>query len=132
VTIDAAVAVQEAFYLALSVPAVTEIAPVMQHVPEGTKPPLVRVGNIELAPEGGKGDGLDRATVQVLTYVREPSRAALYALMKEVRFALDGVEIASPGAELSPPVFEGQSDDLLEDGQTYEGTQVFSCFVQEI
>ena len=128
--IDAAVAVQEGFYAALSVPAVTDIAPVMQHVPDGTKPPLVRIGTIELSPEGGKGGGLDRATVQVLTYRREPSRAALYALMSVVRTALDGVEIAAAGAVLSPPEFEGQSDDLLEDGQTYEGTQIFSCFVQ--
>lgn len=130
-TIDAAAAAQVAFYAALNVPGVTDLAPVMQHVLEDTKPPLVRIGDIQIAPAGGKDGGIDLATVEVLTFVRKPSRKALYALMAAVRTALDGVEISAAGAELSPPQFEGQSDDLLEDGQTYEGTQSFSCFVQE-
>ena len=128
--IDAALAVQDAFFAALSVPAVTNLAPVGQHTPEGTQPPLVRIGKIDLAPEGGKDGGIDSASVEILTYVRQPRRADLYALMRAVREALDDVAIAADGATISLPVFEGQSDDLLEDRQTYEGTQVFSCFVQ--
>ncbi len=130
--IDAALAVQDAFYAALNVPAVTDLAPVMQHVPQDTEPPLVRIGKIDLEPAGGKDGGLDRATVEVLTDVRRPRRADLYALMSRVRTALDGVAVEAAGAAISTPEFESQSDDLLEDGQTYEGTQVFSCFVQEI
>ena len=129
-SIDAARAVQRAFLDALSVPGVTAQAPVLQHVRENTHPPFVRVGAIELTPEGGKDGGLDRATVEVLSDIREPKRAALYAIMAAVRSAVEGAALTADGFAMTPPVFEGQSDDLLEDGQTYEGTQIFSLWVQ--
>jgi hypothetical protein len=130
--IDAAQAVQDAVFAALNVPTVTNIAPVRQHVPEGSKPPMVVIGAVSLSPEGGKSGGLDSATVEVLSYVREPRRDALYELMNAVRTALDDVDLIAEGADLTPALFESQGDDLLEDGQTYEGTQVFSLFVQPV
>ena len=128
--IDLADAVQDAIFSALNVPALTALAPVRQHVRQGTEPPLVIVAEIDLSPEGGKDGGIDRATVTVLTYVREPRRAALLELMAKVRELLDGGDISAAGAVLSPPVLENQTGGLMEDGQTYEGTQTFGLFVQ--
>jgi hypothetical protein len=129
--IDAAAAVQQAVFGALSVPALTGMATVTQHVRQSEQPPLVVIGAITLDPQGGKDGGLDQARFDVLTYVREPGRAPLYARMNIVREMLDGVKIIAPaGVSLTEPVLESQADDLLEDGQTYEGTQTFSLFVQ--
>lgn len=128
-------AVQVAVFDALNVPALTGDTEVTQHVrqrkPTDPLRPLVVIAAIALSPEGGKDGGLDRARIDVLTYVREPGRAGLYRRMARVRELLDGAAPVPPaGVLLSAPVLESQSDDLLEDGQTYEGTQTFSCFVQ--
>ncbi|HEY0116287.1 MAG TPA: DUF3168 domain-containing protein [Allosphingosinicella sp.] len=128
--IDVALAVQDGVFGALNVEGVTDLAQVTQHVLEETDLPLVVIGRIELTPEGGKGGGLDRASVEVLTYVREPRRAALYELQHAVRTALEGAQLVADGAELSPPELVSRDDGLLEDGQTYEGTQIFALYVQ--
>jgi hypothetical protein len=128
--IDAATAVQEALYAALNVSAVTALAPVWQNPPEGTDPPVVVIGYISLEPIGGKDGGLDKATVDVLTFVREPDQTNLFALQSAVRDQLDGQSIASTGALLSRPVQTTSEVELMDDGETYLGTQRFETFVQ--
>lgn len=123
-------AVQDAFYDALNVSTVTTIAPVYQHVPDGTQPPLVIIDDITQEPDGGKGGGLDRFTVVVVTVRRQPSRAALFELMDAVRSVLEGVGLTATGSILSSPTFDGGDDDLSDDGVTYIGTQRFSLWAQ--
>lgn len=128
--IDLQTAAQNGIHAALNVAAVTDLAPLFQHVPDETEPPMVIIGELAAEPIGGKDSQLDRITAEVITIVREPRRAALFALMSAVRTALEGVALAAAGAELSRPVFEGADDDLAEDGQTYIGTQRFSLIAQ--
>lgn len=128
--IDLAAAVQTAVFAALDVPAVTNLASLHQHVPENSVPPLVIVDDISLAPIGGKDGGLDRATVTIVTVMRKPKRAVLYALQSAVRSALEYRTIAATGALFSQPEQTGQDTALLEDGETYQGTQTFDIIVQ--
>lgn len=128
--IDAATAVQLAFYTALNVPAVTDLAPVWQNPPEGTNPPVVVIGNVSLEPIGGKDGGLDRATVDVLTFIRQPDQTVLFALQAAVRDQLDGQPVSASGALLSDPVMNSSEIDMMDDGETYMGTQRFETFVQ--
>lgn len=128
--IDAATAVQMAFYTALNVPAVTDLAPVWQNPPEGTNPPVVVIGNVSLEPIGGKDGGLDRATVDVLTFIRQPDQTVLFELQAAVRDQLDGQPVSTSGALLSDPVMNSSEIDMMDDGETYMGTQKFETFVQ--
>jgi len=127
---DLATATQNAFYAALNVAAVTSLASLYQHVPENVQPPLVMVGDISLIPLGGKDGGLDQVTVEIVTLVRAPKRAALFALQAAIRNRLDLQPITAFGALLSSPVQTGSDASLLEDGETYMGTQTFETIVQ--
>lgn len=128
--LDAAAAAQEAFYGGLNVAAVTGLATVFQHPPEDTQPPVVLIGSISLEPMGGKDGGLDRATVDIVTFVREPDQAMLFALQAAVRDMLDGQPVHAFAALLSDPVLLSAEVQLLEDGETYMGTQRFETIVQ--
>ncbi len=123
-------AVQNAVYDALNVTAVTAIAPVHQHVPDGAQPPLVVIDDITQEPDGGKDGGLDKFTVTIVTIRRQPSRAALFELMAAVRDVLEGAALVATGSILSRPTFDGGDDDLSDDGVTYIGTQRFSLWAQ--
>jgi hypothetical protein len=128
--IDAATAVATALYTALNVTAVTNLAPVWQNPPEGTDPPVVVIGNIDLEPIGGKDGGLDKATADILTFIRQPDQTSLFALQTAVRTQLDGQTITATGAALSQPLQTSSEVALMEDGETYMGTQRFEIFVQ--
>lgn len=128
--IDAATAVQEALFTALNVTAVTNLAPVWQNPPEGTNPPVVVIGNVELEPIGGKDGGLDKATADVLTFIRQPDQTILFALQNAVRTQVDGQALTATGAILSRPLMTSSESDMMDDGETYMGTQRFEIFVQ--
>lgn len=128
--IDLAAATQSAVFAALNVSSVTSIASLYQHVPEDTPPPLVVIDDISMTPIGGKDGGLDRATVTIITEVRKPKRTALFALQSAVRGAVEYVPLSATGALFSLPEQTAQDAKLLDDGQTYQGTQTFEIFVQ--
>ncbi|HWT12298.1 MAG TPA: DUF3168 domain-containing protein [Allosphingosinicella sp.] len=125
---DLKLAAQVAIYEVLS--ALPALAPFYQHVPGETQPPYSLIGDMSTTPMGGKSGGLDRIDFEILHYVREPGREFLTPRMAAAREALEGQALTADGVELSPPVFEGEDDGLLEDGQTYEGVQRFSLFAQ--
>lgn len=128
---DHRLAVQVAVLQALSAPAGASLAPVHQHVPEKTQPPLTVIGRIEVSPAGGKDGGLDQIAFEIEHYVREPSRAPLYARMATARGLIEDAALpAQAGVLLSRPAFESDSDDLMEDGATYAGVQRFTLFAQ--
>lgn len=130
---DLKLAAQAAIFAALNVPAVTDLAPVHEFVPETeppTQPPLVIINDMNAKPAGGKGGEFDRIEFEIITLVREPGREFLTPLMAAVRDQLEGQALASAEAVLSAPVFESDDDQLLDDGQTYSGAQRFSLFAQ--
>jgi hypothetical protein len=73
---------------------------------------------------------LDRVTFDIITLVREPRRAALHELMAAVRTRLEGATMAGTAVLISPPEFRNDDDDLLDDGNTYAGTQRFALWAQ--
>jgi hypothetical protein len=128
---DFATATQDAVFAALNVSAVTDLAPVLQHVPEGTEPPLVIVGDIALTPAGGKDGNFDRAEFDIITLYRGPKRAALFTIQAAVRDQLDGAALSGT-ALFSRPRQIANDDEIAEDGITYVGTQKFELFVQPL
>jgi hypothetical protein len=128
---DLKLAAQDAIFDKLNgTGAITAIGPVWQHPPDGLEPPYTLIGAMNATPFGGKDGGLDNIEVEILTVVRQPGREHLTPLMTAVRDALEGAALTATGVALSPPVFESDDDDLLDDGQTYVGTQRFSLFAQ--
>jgi hypothetical protein len=123
-------AVQDAFFDALNDVSLTNLSPVVQHVLENTQPPLVVIGDINTSPFGGKDGGLDKVEVDVLSYFRGPNRKGLNEIQAAVRGRLDDQTIAATGYELSRPVLVSSDTELLEDGETYVGTQHFELFAQ--
>jgi len=129
---DLRVAVQVAVYEALSGAAeVTALAPVYQHVPEERDPPIVVVGKMNMSNEGGKGGGLYRIEFEIESLITKPGREHLTPIMAAVSAAIEDQELpAQAGVSLTRPVFEGDDDELLDDGNTYYGVQRFSLFAQ--
>lgn len=125
---DLLTAAQDAIFDALNVPAVTDIAPVFQHVPEDTQPPVVIIGAMNRTAAGAKDSIMDRITIEIVTLYRAPSRRHVFELMAAVRDALEGKALTAIGATLSAPAEETAEDDLLPDGQTYTGVQRFALF----
>lgn len=122
-------AVQSALYSKLS--ADVTLAPVYSHPPEGAEPPLVIIAEFESEQFGGKADTDEQMTVEIVTFTRGESRVPLFALMAQVKDALDGQAIAQTGFTLSRPVQLSSSDSLLGDGVTYEGRQSFLIFSEK-
>jgi hypothetical protein len=132
--IDAQTAVHQAFFDALNnAIAVTTVADVWQNPPQEQQPvpkPLVVLGLVSLQGPEDKDGGMDSATIEIFTEVRQPDARALYALNKVVRNALEGQPITAAGADLSPPVFLAAEPVRLADGLTYQDKLTFSTFVQ--
>jgi hypothetical protein len=120
---DLLTATQDAIYAALNVPAVTSLAPVFQHVPEGTKPPYIVVADIDAEP--GQTKGSQDMTIDVVSVHVGKGRRPLLAMMHAVFVALDGQPIAAPGAELEAPRWLGSETSPAEDGVTYGALQQF-------
>lgn len=114
-------------------------ARIWQHPPEidpddedaKIEPPLVVISDMSATAFGGKDGGLDRIEVEIMSWVRAPGREHLTPIMTAIRDALEDQELTPPaGVLVSRPMFESDDDSLLEDGQTYEGSQRFSLFAQ--
>jgi hypothetical protein len=136
---DGASAVQAAAYTALNVAALAgSAATVWAHLPEveeGADPlageqSIVLVHDIALTPMGGKDGGLDQASLEIVTFIRQPDRSALSALQARVRDLLENGPFVAAGAILSQPVQVSAEGTLWEDGATYQGTQRFELFAQ--
>lgn len=135
---DLKLAAQRALFAALDVSAVTGSAAgltVWQHTPDDQQPPVVVLGEMSAENVGGKDGGFDRIDFEVLSLVRAPGREFLTPVMTAVRGAVEGAALVSATAILSPPVFESDDDEILEeDGSnvTYMGRQRFSLFAQPL
>lgn len=101
------------------------LAPVFEHVPPGTNPPVAVIGDIEATKFGTKGADRDRQiSLEVITMTEGEERLPLQLLQAEVEDALDGATITTDDWTFG---FSLQSSDdvLLEDGLTYQGTTRF-------
>ena len=127
---DLKLAAQDAIFDKLSAALAGLNVPVYQHAPENQEPPVVLIGAMRAEPVGGKDGGLDRIEMEILSYVRAPGREHLTPVMTLVRETLEEQPLTADDVLLSAPVFEGDEDDLDEDGQTYVGVQRFSLFAQ--
>lgn len=127
---DMAFAVQDAIFDRLAGAIALPLAQVYQHVPDGTQPPVVIIGKIDVQDEGGKDCHLARITAEIECFFRGPGRKGLFQIMATVKAALDGQPLDQSAANLSRPGFVAQSDELLEDGITYYGTMSFEILAQ--
>jgi hypothetical protein len=130
---DLRLAAQAAVVAALDAAAAVTL-PVYQHAPEEDDDapfePFHLIGDIVATPAGGKGGGLDRIEIEVLTALREAGREFVTPHMTAVRETLEDQTLASDDADLSAIVVESEEDQLLEDGVTYVGVQRFSLWAQ--
>lgn len=129
---DFKLAAQAAIFAALKASAPLQAAaPTYEYVPAEIEPPMTILSRFAATPAGGKGDRFDEIEFEVLTVVRQPGREFLTPPMALVRETIEGAALArANGVALSRPVFLSDDDELLEDGQTYLGTQRFSLFAQ--
>lgn len=104
------------------------LAPVYSVPPEGTLPPVAILAETTIEDHSTKDQVLEQHSVQVLSIVQGSSRAALFALMRQVKDALHDQPIAAPGAGLSPPRFQHASEVIEPDGETMIGTSHFLVF----
>lgn len=110
--------------------AVTALADVWQNAPEDTQPGtkgLVIIGLVAVQNSEDKAGGLDQATVEIYTYVRQPDARKLYALNSAVRNAL---EFQTIDANVRDVVFLSASPSMMEDGETYYDSLRFQMWVQ--
>jgi hypothetical protein len=106
------------------------LAPVYQHVPEDTPPPVVIVADIDedaepLSSKDGAGDM--QARLRVVTVFQGHERKPLTAISGQVRQALDGLRQTIDQWDLTF-VFTGRDGSMLEDGETYVGNNNFTVF----
>lgn len=127
--IDLMSATQLAFFQALE--AGVTLAAVHDHVKQDTNPPFVQVGTIETVNEGAKDEQSERLEVEIHTIYRGADRAALLAIMHQVRTSLDEVSIQAEGASFSTPVFVGAAaSNAGPDGATYAGISTFEVYAE--
>lgn len=125
---DLLTATQDAVFAAVS--AGVTAAPVVVNVPENWQPPLVVIGSIEATNIGGKDGGLEQHAITLHYVYRGGQRRLLYAMMHEGRSALEAADLSAPGAEFGDAVWDSSSDQVAEDGVTYQGEQTFNIIVQ--
>lgn len=120
---------QAAVYAALA--AGVTLAPVHDHVKQGTEPNFVQIGAIEVGNEGSKEEQRERIEVEVHTIYRGKDRAELLAIMHEVRTALDGVVIEADGVSFWAPEFlSAAASSAGPDGVTYAGISIFEIYAE--
>lgn len=121
---NAVSAVEAAAYTALS--AGVTLAPVHQHVPQDTPPPIVIVADMDAERLGTKEGDPDRSiTLSIVSVVEGKARKPLLDLQAQIESALDGLRV-TPTGWLLKFSFQNSDGALLEDGQTYVGTSRFN------
>lgn len=126
---SAASAIEAAAYAALD--SDVTLAPVFQHVPEDTDPPLVIVADLDEDAEAfGDKDGGDdgKFTLTVASLFRGEQRKPLFEIEAEVRAALDQLRVADQDGFALTFLFSSREGSLLEDGVTYLGNSRFTVF----
>ena len=116
-------AVQAAVFAALE--AGVTLAPVYSVVPDKTSPPVVVLADGAFDQIGGKGDDAERHDFIVRCIVGGTSKAALFALMQEVKAALHNQPLTSGDAALSRCVMTSGNELRDSDEDALVGEQRF-------
>jgi hypothetical protein len=102
------------------------LAPVHDHVKQGTEPNFVKIGAINGTNDSAREEQREEFEVEVHSIYRGSDRSELIAIMHEVRLSLDGVAIAADGVSFWTPEFLSQAiSDAGPDGVTYAGISTF-------
>jgi hypothetical protein len=129
--IDLTTAVQNAVFAALKAHVPAQLGGAHDHVKQDTPPPFNKIGAIEVANEGGKGEQRERFVIEVHSIHRGNSRAPLLAQAHAVRVALHDRELAAPGVAFSTPNWiDGAISDAGADGVTYAAINTFEVFAE--
>lgn len=120
-------AVEAAAFLALNVPAMAALAPVFQHVPSETPPPVQIIGPMTSEPLGVKGADPDAKVSLILVAITDDEqRKPLRAIKAKQVELLDGQRIEVDGWEVSF-TFEGSDGDFDAESNVYFANTRFSA-----
>lgn len=134
--VDLIQATQDAVFAALDAQVDPSIAPVLQHAPQGTQPPFIKIGAIDTDSQGGKGEQLEKLTVEIHSVFRGEERGPLLTMMHAARLALDSlsasVRLSADGVDFGPMSFVSATagDASVIDGLTYAGVSLFEVFAE--
>ena len=100
---------------------------VLQHVPEGTVPPFVRIGHITSDNQTDMDDEQhEEITVEIHCVYLGEARWPLLAMMAAVRSHLQGQSLTAAGAGFETPCFvKAEAGGAIADGVTYVGISIF-------
>jgi hypothetical protein len=127
---DLSLAVQTAIVAKLQ--AGVTLAPVYTIVPDNTQPPVVVVTDSTWEQVGGKGGDAERHDFAIRTMVGGTSKAALFALMQEVKAALHDQPLTSTVAALSRCVMISGNELRDIDENTLIGEQRFFVYASPL
>ena len=129
--IDLISATASAVFAALQDAIDPAMATVTQHVLEDQAPPLIVIGAIDSENQAGKGEQLERITIEIQSIFRGEGRSKLLAMMAAVRDALDGQRITASGVSFDTPRYlSASASDVAPDGVTYAGITQFEIFAE--
>ena len=131
--IDLMTAARDAFWSVMKEGVSPDLCQVLDDTPQGTQPPFLKVGTIDSEGESGKGDQLERLTVEVIAVYRGTDRGDLLAMMHAARAAIEGNRgLSSDTAHLSAPIFlkASASDASQQDGVTFVGLLNFETWAE--
>lgn len=116
-------AARGAVFRALEAHVPPELCSVFDDLPQETKPPFLKIGAIDSENEAGKGDQVERLTVEVVAIYQGEDRGVLLAMLHAARAALDRQSLEAAGVYFQPPRFlmASASDASATDGVTYAG-----------
>lgn len=103
-------------------------AQVFQHVPDGTPPPVVIIGDLTPEDQGVKGAVFDRWSISIQVITKGPQKKPCTALQAVVRGALDRwTPTMAGGVRFGMLYQENATATLLPDDEIYFGTQIFTA-----
>ena len=125
-------AVRLAVGAALEAGVAPDLAAIYDDVPQGAKPPFVKIGSLDADPEDDKDEDLYVLTVELIHVYQGRDRGVLLAMMAASERAMRAGALAARGANLGRPRFlrSSASDASPVDGVTYAGVSNFSIFAE--
>lgn len=109
------------------------LAPVFQHVPEDTPPPVVILGDVSFENQGSKESPLLLFTIVILSLIKAHERKPLNKLQAQVDVAVTGWKPDPKDGVAFGDIMIGSGSGRListDDGSpVYYGEQIFTQFV---
>lgn len=94
--------------------------------------PFVLLGDDQVTDVGTKTRRLERHEVAIHVCMQSTTKIEVRAVQELVRATLDRQPLPSTNAKFSNPRAPHMNTPLLEDGATYVGGQIFTCFAQPL